>query len=104
MTALTEKMQLSIANQVRIITFKSSLTIECTKTIQARQCEEGDLRLAEGSINHGVVEICVNDTWGTICSNNWAQSEVTVICRQLGFSGLGTLYIMMTESTDGIDD
>ena len=90
-------MQLSIANQVRIanntIPFKSSLTTECTKTImQALQCEEGDLRLAEGSINHGRVEICVNETWGTICSTNWGQSETTVACRQLGFSENGTIY------------
>lgn len=62
----------------------------------ALQCEEGDLRLTgESTINQGRVEICVNETWGAICLNNWGQSEATVTCKQMGFSGQG----MRAEAT-----
>ena len=59
----------------------------------ALQCEEGDLRLIGSSaINQGTVEICMNETWGTICYSNWGQSEANVVCRQLGFSENGSHY------------
>ena len=34
----------------------------------------------------GRVEICVNDTWTSICSNLWTTNDGNVACRQLGFS------------------
>ena len=59
-------------------------------TLSALRCEEGDLRLIGSSaINQGIVEICKNETWGTICYSNWGQSEANVACRQLGFSANG---------------
>ena len=59
----------------------------------ALRCEEGDLRLTGSSaINQGAVEICMNETWGTICYSNWGQSEANVACRQLGFSENGSQY------------
>ena len=69
--------------------------IECTIIVyvyamQVRQCQEGALRLRGGSTNYGRVEICVNETWGTICATNWGQTDATVACRQLEFSGIGT--------------
>ena len=56
----------------------------------ALQCEEGDLRLTGGrTVNQGTVEVCMNETWGTVCSTNWGQTEANVACRQLGFSENG---------------
>ena len=46
------------------------------------------IRLANGtSFNEGRVEIKYNGRWGTICDNVWAISDVTVVCRQLGYEG-----------------
>ncbi|KAL5499890.1 hypothetical protein EMCRGX_G011357 [Ephydatia muelleri] len=51
-------------------------------------CANGDLRLAGGSvINEGRIEICINNVWGTICDDYWSNTDASVACRKLGFSG-----------------
>ena len=53
-------------------------------------CQSGDVRLA-GSPDplRGRVEVCVNETWGTICEDFWDTNDTSVVCRQLGFSAEG---------------
>lgn len=50
------------------------------------KCMMGDIRLVGGVDNSssGVVEVCVNGLWGTLCDyrGNWLKN-VVVICRQL---------------------
>ena len=49
-------------------------------------CETGDIRLVGGQTNlEGRVEICVNETWGTVCDQMWNDLDANVACRQLGF-------------------
>ncbi len=50
-------------------------------------CTENSIRLVGGrNLYEGRVEVCVLETWRTVCSMNWGTEDAAVSCRQLGFS------------------
>ena len=51
----------------------------------------GDEGLRGGSDLVGRVEICNDETWGTVCDDFWSTEDATVACRQLGFYDQGIL-------------
>ena len=53
-------------------------------------CEHGNVRIAGSSDPLvGRVEVCVNNTWGTICDDYWDDNDASVVCRQLNYPGEG---------------
>ncbi len=53
-------------------------------------CTHGEGRLVGGNNpTEGLLEVCYEGVWGTVCSDRWSRQEVAVACRQLGFSSSG---------------
>ena len=65
------------------------------------QCNYGDVRLVNGpASNEGVVEVCIDAHWGTICADHaWNTNDATVICRQLGYPYDNLEFGMVTNLT-----
>ena len=59
--------------------------VHCIAILDAAACQQGSIRLQEGTITRGRVEIC-NNVWGTVCDDFWNSADAIVVCRQLGFS------------------
>ena len=49
-------------------------------------CNETNIHLVNGfDIYEGNVEICINQTWWSVCSDYYSATG-SIVCRQLGFS------------------
>ena len=65
----------------------------CFGTVSAGECQDGDVRLANGTRGletiEGRVEICYGGQWGVVGADGqwaWTLREASVVCRQLHYA------------------
>ena len=63
--------------------------------VRVEGCQKGDIRLEQGSsIREGIVQVCINHAWGTICDQDFHNVDAGVICSQLNFERDGQLLFL----------
>lgn len=59
---------------------------------QMANCSTGDIRLVNGTtFLEGRLEICINNAWGTVCSQGFTADDAEVVCTQLNIPFNGEL-------------
>uniref|UniRef100_A0A1X7SQF6 EGF-like domain-containing protein n=1 Tax=Amphimedon queenslandica TaxID=400682 RepID=A0A1X7SQF6_AMPQE len=75
-----------------LVSAPSNYTCDCTTGYQGVNCstlipcKTGSINLVNGPHDwEGRVDVCVNESWGTVCDNNWDSTDAAVVCSQLGW-------------------
>ena len=67
--------------------YRSHLILTCSTA-----CDSGSVRLVGGMVAwEGRVEVCRDESWGTVCDDFWSTEDATVVCRWAGFSPISKL-------------
>lgn len=70
-----------------------SIAVMCTSITgtHLELCTDNEVRIVgiQSPSSYGRVEVCVNQTWGTICDSTWNDAAASVVCKEQKFSPYG---------------
>lgn len=61
-------------------------------------CADGEIFLSNGSA--GRLEVCFNNTYGTVCDDYWDDLDAKVVCRQHGFNATSNHYGVLYNASN----
>lgn len=99
-TSITGQIRLGsvqcLGNETRLIDCPANVIGSCARSAGVRcyaedtsNCSLGAIRLRGDTDISGRVEICINNDWGTVCDNQWDNTDARVACVQLGLPSSG---------------
>ncbi|CAG2232257.1 unnamed protein product [Mytilus edulis] len=93
-----DKMETTRTPGIPIVRYTRSIKDLKTRSIHYLEIyHSGDLRIIGGSQeNKGRLEILYNDTWGTVCDDDFDNIDASVACRQLGYWSTSKHVIIYT--------
>ena len=63
-------------------------------------CTEGDIRLyGSAQPNEGMLHVCVDGVWSTVCHHYWDIRDTNVACYELGYTAYGKLILVGSDNT-----
>ena len=68
-------------------------------------CSDGDTRLMNGTVNtpsSGRVEVCFNNSYGSVCGVRWDEADASVVCRQLNLQTSSRRFMEIFCTVDSI--
>ena len=68
-------------------------------------CTEGNVTVVSDANNSSLqlVEMCSSEgVWYSVCDYDWTADDATVVCRELGYSSLGTCIMILYYGHGGV--
>ena len=84
--------RLVFIDSLYVFLLKYSLLIHTFSISLTGPCLHGSVRVVNryGTISsRGNVELCVINSWKTVCASSWDNQDASVVCRQSGYSPFG---------------
>ena len=72
----------------------SFLLVTCQNGYVQLVDDDENTFLIKDTLSRGRTEICINETFQTICEDQWTNEDASVLCSELGFARQGKLIPM----------
>lgn len=51
----------------------------------------------------GLLQVLYNNSWGSVCDDEWGQHDADVVCRQLGYASTLSMIVPFRRAEESTD-
>ena len=59
----------------------------------ADQCTDGEVQFVSGNDTSGILQVCQDDQWNTVCEKGFGDEEAKIICKNHGLKETGLMKL-----------